>query len=41
MTREFAIVTLHHLANKTGDQTMPTEDVIDLAQAVLALLGER
>jgi hypothetical protein len=40
MSREVALQMLRKLANSTGDQTVPTEDVIDLAQAVLALLGE-
>jgi hypothetical protein len=35
-----AVVTLRSLANSLGNQTNPTEDVIDLARAVLVLFGE-
>ena len=38
--REEALYKLRRLANARGNETNPTEDVIDLAQAVLALLGE-
>lgn len=41
VSREAALQVLRRLANSTGDSTLPTEDVIDLAQAVLALLGEQ
>jgi hypothetical protein len=41
ISREVAIQVLQNLACKQGDDTTPTEDVIDIAQAVLALLGER
>ena len=40
MSRETALHTLRKIANSTGDQTVPTEDVIDVARAVLALIGE-
>jgi hypothetical protein len=40
MSREESLEMLRKLANSTGDQTVPTEDVIDIAQAVLKLLGE-
>ena len=38
MSHEVALEMLRKLANSTGDQTVPAEDVIDIAQAVLALL---
>ncbi len=38
MEKEQAWATTQRLANKRGNETIPTEDVIDLAQALLYVL---
>jgi hypothetical protein len=37
MDKDTALAILENLAEKQGNETVPTEDVIDIAQAVLAL----
>lgn len=37
MEEKEALAVLTRLANSTGDCTVPTEDVIDIAQAALSL----